>query len=88
MPYRITIEEITTDNYVSKDWKCLWDDGVFKADILPALRKKDKYLNGDSEPSQYGYVETEASREVRREIYKQEVLNLDLPAVIRAANSM
>ena len=67
MSYRITIERIETETYMTKEW----------------VRTT---ANPDSP---YAYTpENETTRVVTRKVYEQEISNLDIGAIIRAANGM
>lgn len=83
--YRITIERIDTVEYVSKEWKCRWSDDVFKTDIKPAMLKEGKEPD---EISQYGYAETDTSKEEKTLLYQQTLNQDGLPLldIIKAVN--
>jgi hypothetical protein len=81
--YKVTIVKIEDVNYVSKEWRCKWSDDVFKSSILNGKNKND-----EDAPSQYGYAETSASKEQETELFQQTVIDLDIPSVIKAINSL
>ena len=70
MSYRITVEEIKTVERTYNSWNKLHDKESFDNETDP----------------QYGYVTTTELREETRELYKQEVDNLYLMAVVTAVN--
>lgn len=74
MAYKIVITEIERDvPYTSKEWRKLRDD-------------EDKDPSGKNEL--YDYVETDALKNVEREVLRQEVDELDLRAVVAVINNI
>ena len=82
--YKITIEKIETERRKTEEYRLIGQEPTTKDDAersyapdkMPAMKDK------------YGHIEVESDHTRETEIYKQEVENLDLAAVIVAINGL
>ncbi len=81
MPFEIVITKVDEVEYISKDWKKLFE-------YTEAEQKLSRFDGDTPRPEQYGYKETAAVKTVNTEILKQTVDAIDLVAVIKAINGI